>query len=120
AQGLAATIYRAPLLGAARCTGASNSNDLVSRFIDQCLRVGCFPEITSGVNMIPVDDLSDRFVAIALGGSQGIRYNIVNDEILPIGRLVGKMKSLSGHSLRSVSQTEWLRLGGQLASGDVL
>jgi thioester reductase-like protein len=119
-RGLSTTIYRLPLIGAARCTGASNSNDLVSRFIDQCHQLGCIPEMKSDVNVIPVDDLADTFVAVALRGLQGIRYNIVNDTSLSMKRLIERMKTLSEGELKSVPGKEWLRHCAQSADGTVL
>jgi thioester reductase-like protein len=119
-RGLSTTIYRLPLLGAARCTGASNSNDLVSRFIDQCHQLGSIPEMKSDVNMIPVDDLADMFLAVALRGLQGIRYNIVNDANLSLNRLVERMKALCEAELKPVSANEWLRRCTQSEDGIVL
>jgi thioester reductase-like protein len=120
ARGLTTRTYRAPLIGAARCTGISNSNDLLSRLIDRCVEVGCFPEIMSEVNMIAVDDLSDRFVALALNGATAPRYNILNEEELSIGRLVGRLEQLTESGLDRVSNAEWLRRCGQSADGDLL
>jgi thioester reductase-like protein len=119
-RGLATTIYRLPLIGAARCTGASNSSDLVSRLIDQCHRLGCIPEMNSDVNVIPVDDAADMFVAMALRGLQGVRYNIVNDASLSMKRLNERMKALGEGELKSVSGKEWLRRCAQSADGTVL
>jgi len=118
-RGLTTTIYRLPLIGPARCTGASNSNDLVSRFIDQCHRLGCIPEIKSDVNLIPVDDLTDTLLAVALRGSRGVRYNIVNDASLSMSRLIARMRALSEGELKSVSVEEWLRICAQSADGSV-
>lgn len=67
-RGLPVTIHRPGRVLSSRCTGAANSDDLMTRFVIGCVQLECLPlgEGTGAEYGAPVDSVAAAVVALAL------------------------------------------------------
>jgi amino acid adenylation domain-containing protein/thioester reductase-like protein len=107
ARGIPYTVYRPTYISGSTTTGASNSDDTWSRFIDACFLLEAVPAIESSINMLPVDYMSRCIVELSLGhASVDQSYNLLNPETVPLSALIQQIAAVAG--LPTIGYAEWL------------
>jgi thioester reductase-like protein len=114
ARGVPVAIYRPSFTSGSAQTGASNSDDFLSRFIIACLQLGCVPDLDGvnvGLNMLPVDFMSRAIVALSLREDvPGRCFNLTNDKATNLSMLCDCLLAwgeASGCLMQKVSFESW-------------
>ena len=85
-RGLPVTIVRPSLVtGDASRGGRSNVDDLTSRFIAGCIRMGAAPDLDWRMDCVPVDDASRAIVRLALAHEGGTGTHHVTSRVRATG-----------------------------------
>jgi myxalamid-type nonribosomal peptide synthetase MxaA len=106
-RGIPVAIYRLAFVSGATKTGASNSNDSLSRFIHACIEVGCVPDLDVEMNMLPVDYVSRAVVALSMRDDVfGRAFNLMNVRSTNLQEVSACLLS-SVLSMRKVPYEEW-------------
>jgi thioester reductase-like protein len=108
-RGIRSTIYRPTYICGSTRSGATNSTDSWSRFIDACLELECVPAIDSDINMLPVDYLARVIVDLSLREqSMGESYNLFNPETSKLREVITSLLAVSNGTMQEIPMDEWL------------
>jgi len=107
-RGLPATIVRPSLVTGDVRSGRSNADDLTSRLVAGCVRMGVAPDLDWRMDCVPVDDTARSIVHLTIG----------NDDELAIAHLVARRPRhwrefvlwmrLADYEIQLVPYHEWL------------
>jgi amino acid adenylation domain-containing protein/thioester reductase-like protein len=108
-RGIRSAIYRPTYISGSTRSGATNSTDSWSRFIDACLELECVPAIDADINMLPVDYLARVIVDLSLREqSLGESYNLLNPETSKLREVIACLLAVSNGMMQEVPMDEWL------------
>src|SRR5262249_48895804 len=112
-RGIPASIYRAGRITGHSSTGASNRDDLASRYIKGCIQIGAMPEDEATFDMTPVDFVSAAIVELSMSElPPGKNYHLLTPRPLRASELASAIGSF-GYALERVPYARWReRLAG--------
>jgi len=110
ARGLTATITRPALVTGDARTGRSNTDDLVSRFIAGCIRLGAAPDLDWRMDCVPVDHVARAVVHLAAAHEEGLAMAHLASPRARHWRECVLWMRLCGYQLELVRYREWLGL----------
>ncbi|KAK3679479.1 large subunit of alpha-aminoadipate reductase [Recurvomyces mirabilis] len=70
-RGLSGVIIRSGYVLGDPETGISNTDDFLIRMLKGCVQVGCRPDVTNTINMVPITQVARLVAAVALYGEAG-------------------------------------------------
>lgn len=106
-RGIPTTIYRPGMIIGHSQTGASNTQDFVSRFIKGLIQLGSAPRLELQMNLTPVDYVSQAIVHLSnQSTARGKAFHLSNPYMLSLKQLVAQMQS-RGYALQTLSYDEW-------------
>ena len=70
-RGLNGIIVRPGYVMGDEMSGVSNTDDFLVRMLKGCVQLGCRPDMSNTINMVPVTHVAQKVVAVALQGKQG-------------------------------------------------
>ena len=109
ARGVPSTVYRPPNISGATTSGASNSSDTWSRFIDACLELGCVPDIDGRINMLAVDHVSRCIVELSVRMDvTGKSLNLISAAPTHLSHLVDSILSAGIVPMVKIPYSDWL------------
>ncbi len=71
ARGLATTVVRPGRIGGDAISGRVSPDDFLVRLVRGCVEIGAFPEVSGGLEMVPVD-VTSRAIAALVGRPEGV------------------------------------------------
>jgi len=115
-RGLPGSIHRPAYAGGHSRTGVCNRDDYLTRLILGCIHIGAAPEVTSNVNVAPVDYVAGAFVELALHPPRDASiFHLTSPTDFVWSNAVRWLRD-AGHEIRLVPQNEWLELISRDAS----
>ncbi|HEV8447014.1 MAG TPA: thioester reductase domain-containing protein [Gemmatimonadaceae bacterium] len=109
ARGLSVTIVRPSLItGDASRGGRSNVDDLTSRFIAGCIRMGAAPDLDWRMDCVPADDASRAIVRLALSHDAGAAVHHVASSRPRHWRECVLWMRLRGYEVELLPYAEWV------------
>ncbi len=110
-RGLPVTIVRPSLVtGDASRGGRSNVDDLTSRFIAGCIRMGAAPDLDWRMDCVPVDDASRAIVGLALAHEAGTGIHHVTSGQPRHWRECVLWMRLRGYDVALLPYAEWAEM----------
>ena len=107
-RGVPATILRPSLLTGDARTGRSNADDLTSRLVAGCIRMGAAPDLDWRMDCVPVDDAARAIVRLTRDHAVGLAVShLVADRARHWRECVLWMR-LAGYELELMPYREWL------------
>lgn len=106
ARGLAARIYRPPLITGHSQTGEYNPDDLVTALVRGCVQMGTAPDLDWRLDCVPVDEAARSIVA--LSAEAGPVFHVGPERPRHWRECVLALR-LHGYPLRLVPYHAWLR-----------
>lgn len=103
------TIIRPGMITSHSKTGASNPNDFISRIVKGIIMLGSYYENKKGLELIPVDFVSNSIIDILHSRKYGMAYNIRNPNLIYTEQLVNMMSTL-GYSIKVKDLNEWIQI----------
>jgi thioester reductase-like protein len=119
ARGLPVCIYRPGRVTGHSWTGAGNNDDLFSRLLKVCVRLGQVPELDAPVmtDIVPVDYASQALVYLSTRKSSlGSVFHLVNPRPTEWTRVIEWIGEL-GYPLRTVPYEAWIAGRNRLVEG---
>jgi thioester reductase-like protein len=111
ARGLPVTIVRPSLVtGDAWHGGRSNVDDLTSRFIAGCIRMGAAPDLDWRMDCVPADDASRAIVRLALAHDDGVAVHHVTSPRPRHWRECVLWMRLRGYDVELLPYAEWAEM----------
>ncbi|MBW4594670.1 MAG: amino acid adenylation domain-containing protein [Brasilonema angustatum HA4187-MV1] len=106
-RGIPVCIYRLGTIVGHSQTGASPTNDLISRMLKSFIDLKIAPDLDLTLNLTPVDYVSRAIAYLSRQkGSVGKVFHIGNPQPLPMRQLVRSINDL-GYSVRFISYEQW-------------
>ncbi|MFK5970600.1 MAG: amino acid adenylation domain-containing protein [Candidatus Marithrix sp.] len=106
-RGLPVCIYRPPVIAGHSKTGIFNRGDTFSSIIKGCIQLGEIPIMEDiGLNMLPVDYVSNVIIKLSLQQHSRISFNLINPNFTSWNKLFDKLVKL-GYKLKKVSYAQW-------------
>ncbi|RDA85286.1 hypothetical protein CP532_5923 [Ophiocordyceps camponoti-leonardi (nom. inval.)] len=114
ARGFPIAVYRPGFVTGHSQTGACNRDDFVSRLIEACCEMGCYPLLPNQrKEFVPVDYVSSAILHIASGpSSAGKAYHIVppsRDASVDMDATMDLVGEAAKRRLRGVPYAEWVQ-----------
>jgi thioester reductase-like protein len=105
ARGLRARIYRPALISGDSRTGRFNRDDMLSRLIAGCVRMGAAPDLDWRLDALPVDNVAELILALS-GDSSGDVWHLVHPQPRHWRECVLWMR-LYGYDVTLLPYREW-------------
>ncbi|MBP5971792.1 amino acid adenylation domain-containing protein [Brasilonema sp. CT11] len=106
-RGIPVCIYRLGTIVGHSQTGASPTNDLISRMLKGFIDLKSAPDLDLSLNLTPVDYVSKAIAYLSRQKtSVGKAFHIGNPQTLPMRQLVRSINDL-GYSVRFISYEQW-------------
>jgi len=107
ARGLPVAIHRPGRVAGSSRTGAANADDLSSRVLLACLRLGAAPDVQGSMDLTPVDYVAGAIAHLALHRpAEGRTYHLVNPRRVSV-RSVFAWARAGGQPLRALAFPDW-------------
>jgi thioester reductase-like protein len=107
-RGLPATIIRPSLVTGDARSGRSNANDLTSRLVAGCIRMGAAPDLDWRLDCVPVDDAARSIVRLTVGHHDGLTVSHLTARRPRHWRECVLWMRLAGYEIRLIPYREWL------------
>jgi len=107
-RGLPATIIRPSLVTGDSCTGHSNADDLTSRLVAGCIRMGAAPDLDWRMDCVPVDETARSIVRLTLGHSGGVAVSHLIAHRPRHWRECVLWMRLAGYDIALISYRDWI------------
>ena len=107
-RGIPATIARPSLVTGDSRTGHSNADDLTSRLIDGCIRMGAAPDLDWRMDCVPVDETASSIVRLTLGHNDGLSVSHLVAHSPRHWRECVLWMRLCGYDLELIPYRDWI------------
>jgi thioester reductase-like protein len=114
-RGIPATILRPSLVTGEVCSGRSNADDLTSRFVAGCIRMGAAPDLDWRMDCVPVDETARSIVRLTLGHDDGLAVSHLTARRPRHWRECVLWMRLAGYEMELIPYHDWLDLLEQTA-----
>jgi acyl carrier protein len=108
ARGIPATIIRPSLVTGDASTGRSNPDDLTSRLVAGCIRMGAAPDLDWRMDCVPVDEAARAIVRLTRSHDEGLQLSHVVSDRPRHWRECVFWTRLAGYQVQLMSYSEWL------------
>jgi thioester reductase-like protein len=106
-RGLPVSIYRPGMISGHSQTGASNTEDFLSRLIKSWIECGYAPDLSAAVDMTPVDYVAGAIVHLSLSPqSLGKVFHLANQQPIPLNELVDMTRAF-GYPIEPIPYDRW-------------
>jgi thioester reductase-like protein len=106
-RGLPVAIYRPGLVAGDSHTGASNTDDVLSKIMRSWVEAGSAPEMDASTDMTPVDYVSSAIAYLSRSPkSLGQVFHLFNPQPVQISAISAAIKSM-GFQLRELDYDQW-------------
>ena len=109
-RGLPVTIIRPSLVTGDAATGRSNLDDLTSRFIAGCIRMGAAPDLDWRMDCVPVDHVARAVVGLASAHESGARVLHLTADSPRHWRECVLWMRLCGYDIDLIPYRDWAEL----------
>ena len=107
-RGLPATILRPSLITGDARTGRSNPDDLTSRFVAGCIRLGAAPDLDWRMDCVPVHQTAHAIVRLTLEHECGLSVAHLTAQRPSHWRECALWMRLAGYEIDLIPYREWL------------
>ncbi len=118
ARGVPVAIYRPALVAGHSQTGAWNAADAMSQMVRTWAALGAAHDLTTPINMVPVDHVSRAIVFLSQSAAAGQRFHLASPRHVGVGDLVEWTRRF-GYRLERIPYEAWrarLSARGQAAA----
>jgi thioester reductase-like protein len=106
-RGIPVAVYRPGIITGDSRTGAWNTDDFLSRFLESWIELGRAPDLDGAIDMTPVDYVSSALVSLSLSEQAlGKVFHLVNPRQVHLRELAAWIRS-SGYPIEHVSYDQW-------------